>query len=151
MMKNDKNVIIKIIKNGPLHVKNLIKFTNSRHEKIETKTTMVLCRCGSSKNKPFCDGTHGKIGWTSEKQEGRQLRKVDSYVGKKITIHDTREICTQNGYCTEHWPKVFCIYLAYDVCYTIADISIPSTKTDHPLKKFNIHGKNILCQKLKKF
>ena len=26
----------------------------------------VLCRCGQSKNKPFCDGTHHDVGWTDD-------------------------------------------------------------------------------------
>ncbi|UBV42669.1 (4Fe-4S)-binding protein [Deinococcus taeanensis] len=25
----------------------------------------ALCRCGHSSNKPYCDGTHGRVGWTS--------------------------------------------------------------------------------------
>ena len=48
--------------NGPYLVNGLTTFTNSRGEAIATKETIALCRCGESKNKPFCDGTH----WTVE-------------------------------------------------------------------------------------
>jgi CDGSH-type Zn-finger protein len=29
---------------------------------IETRDPIFLCRCGGSKNKPFCDGSHRRVG-----------------------------------------------------------------------------------------
>ncbi|MDF1547380.1 MAG: thiamine pyrophosphate-binding protein [Bacteroidales bacterium] len=103
----NKKPVINPLKNGPLQVKNLVKFTNSRNEAIETKITMALCRCGASKNKPFCDGSHAKIGFTDRKSKNRVPDKKESYQGKKITIHDNRGICSHAGFCTDNLPGVF--------------------------------------------
>ncbi len=46
---------IKLAENGPIVVTGLTSFMNSRDEAIQTKRNMALCRCGASKNKPFCD------------------------------------------------------------------------------------------------
>ncbi|MEE8118335.1 MAG: CDGSH iron-sulfur domain-containing protein [Gammaproteobacteria bacterium] len=91
---------------GPYIVKDLKKFTN-RNGSIETKETMALCRCGGSANKPFCDGTHAKIGFSSAKLEGRVEDKRENYKGKKITIHDNRGICSHAGRCTDNLTAVF--------------------------------------------
>ena len=50
--------MIDAIKDGPLKVVGVDNFKNSKNEKIDGKEEMYLCRCGSSKNKPYCDGQH---------------------------------------------------------------------------------------------
>lgn len=55
--------IVEVTPNGPLMVYGNIevKFKDGRTEK-KYKVT-AFCRCGGSSNKPFCDGTHRKIGF----------------------------------------------------------------------------------------
>jgi CDGSH-type Zn-finger protein len=66
-----KKPIIEPTINGPNRVLNLKKFINSRGETIETQPEMYLCRCGGSSHKPFCDRTHRKIGFKSDKSPDR--------------------------------------------------------------------------------
>ena len=58
-------------------------------------------------NKPFCDGTHAKIGFSSAKLDGRVEDNRENWQGKKITIHDNRGICAHAGRCTDGLPSVF--------------------------------------------
>jgi len=92
--------------NGPYIVKAIKKCIN-KNGAMETRETMALCRCGASKNKPYCDGTHAEIGFSSDKLEGRLEDKKVSYKGKKITIHDNRSVCAHAGYCTDNLAAVF--------------------------------------------
>lgn len=91
---------------GPYLVQHLEHLSNRRGA-IETKATMALCRCGGSANKPFCDGTHAKNGFTSAKLEGRVPDRRDDYPAAGITIHDNRGLCAHAGHCTEGLPSVF--------------------------------------------
>ncbi len=65
-MMTDKPIIEPVV-NGPFLVKNLRDFRNSRGDTIETKPVMALCRCGASKNKPFCNGAHWDINFRDDK------------------------------------------------------------------------------------
>ncbi len=104
--KDDKPTV-ELEKNGPLKVTGLSSFFNSRGEEIATKKTIILCRCGASKNKPFCDGTHGRIGFTDEKSADRMADQLDTYDGGKITILDNRGVCSHAGYCSSGLPAVW--------------------------------------------
>ncbi len=105
-MSSEKKPSITSALDGPYMVKDLKNFANQKGP-IETKGTMALCRCGGSANKPYCDGTHAKIGFSSAKLEGRVEDKRENYVGEKITIHDNRGICAHAGRCTDSLASVF--------------------------------------------
>jgi 3-phenylpropionate/trans-cinnamate dioxygenase ferredoxin subunit len=50
--------------NGPYKVTGLIELVDPEGNAIPVPgQTVFLCRCGGSTNKPFCDGTHSKIGF----------------------------------------------------------------------------------------
>lgn len=57
------DVTIDIIKNGPLIVKGAVELKDSNGHSYPSESRMALCRCGASTTKPFCDGTHSKIGF----------------------------------------------------------------------------------------
>ncbi|UCH84911.1 MAG: CDGSH iron-sulfur domain-containing protein [Candidatus Latescibacterota bacterium] len=96
-----------LIKNGPLKVDNLSVFKNSRGEPIRCAKTLQLCRCGASKTKPFCDGTHVSIGFSDGKHPDRVADKLDRYDAKDVSILDNRGICSHAGFCTSGLPKVW--------------------------------------------
>ncbi|HUE40395.1 MAG TPA: CDGSH iron-sulfur domain-containing protein [Chthoniobacterales bacterium] len=56
-------VTIETIKNGPYIVKGEVELTDADGNKFPVEPRMALCRCGASTEKPFCDGTHSKIGF----------------------------------------------------------------------------------------
>jgi len=68
---------------------------------------VALCRCGGSANKPFCDGTHGRNGFTDAKREDRTPDRRVAYRGRSITIFDNRGICAHAGICTDRLKAVF--------------------------------------------
>ncbi len=106
-MSKKNRPTIDVVPNGPLVVKGLENMTAPSGKPIATRTVMALCRCGHSGEKPYCDGTHGKCGWSDDKKPGRQPNRVDDYKGKKIVIHDNRGVCSHAGFCTDGLPKVW--------------------------------------------
>jgi len=93
--------------NGPYRVEGLDRLLNSRGEPLEARDVVYLCRCGGSQNKPFCDGTHAKIGFRGRRESRRQISRRRAYEGREITIHDNRAICAHAGFCTDSLPAAF--------------------------------------------
>lgn len=52
--------------NGSLKVTGAHEVTCGTGRAVKRGTQAFLCRCGSSSNKPFCDGTHRKTGFTAD-------------------------------------------------------------------------------------
>ncbi len=52
--------------NGPLRVRGNLEIISGTGRVVARVTSASLCRCGGSANKPFCDGTHTKIGFRSD-------------------------------------------------------------------------------------
>lgn len=54
---------IMIAKDGPYVVTGSVEMRDADGTSYTVSETFALCRCGGSTNKPFCDGTHSKIGF----------------------------------------------------------------------------------------
>ena len=54
---SDKN-LVKGLVDGPLLCTGQIEVINPFGELLQKGTEIALCRCGGSRNKPFCDGSH---------------------------------------------------------------------------------------------
>lgn len=115
-MTTKDNKHIKIVKNGPFLVSGeipLIKLAINtdemgyphdwiKKEIYPQKEEYALCRCGQSKNKPYCDGTHAKVGF-----EGTETATKDPYIdgakkieGPDLILTDNHALCNHAGFCT---------------------------------------------------
>lgn len=52
--------------NGPLLVEGCLELCSGTGRTINRVQKTALCRCGQSANKPYCDGTHNKVGFKTE-------------------------------------------------------------------------------------
>ena len=51
---------------GPLFVRGQVRILGADGQLIREDTRLALCRCGGSENKPFCDGSHLRNGFTTD-------------------------------------------------------------------------------------
>jgi CDGSH-type Zn-finger protein len=104
---------IACLSNGPYYLLNDMQaspvpnLVRASGEPCATVRGVALCRCGGSKNKPFCDGTHSTNGFSDHKLTDGSANRRESYRGKRITIFDNRAICSHAGHCTDSLKAVF--------------------------------------------
>ncbi len=60
----DDNAYFKVLPCGPLEVSGSFRLVNAEGKIIEKEGPVYLCRCGGSSNKPYCDGTHNRNGFS---------------------------------------------------------------------------------------
>ncbi|MDP3066873.1 MAG: CDGSH iron-sulfur domain-containing protein [Methanobacteriaceae archaeon] len=114
-MDKEKEMKIKIVKNGPYivkggiplyeqvlvtdeggHTRELREVKDHPHPEIYS-----LCRCGASKKKPFCDGTHNDIHFdgTETADTKLYLEKAEVFEGPQLRLTDAHEFCDHSRFC----------------------------------------------------
>ena len=76
-----------------------------------TSETYALCRCGQSNNKPFCDGTHARIGFNGVETASREAYSAQAKIfdGPSLALKDVPALCAFARFCDPHdqvWNQV---------------------------------------------
>jgi CDGSH-type Zn-finger protein len=98
---------ITCLPSGPYSLTGDAPLRRASGERLPAPAPAALCRCGGSKKKPFCDGTHRANGFSDRNLADPAKNRRDTYVGKGITIRDNRALCAHAGYCTDQLASVF--------------------------------------------
>ena len=57
-------VTVRVTDGGPLSVQGPVQVVDDAGTVLRVTTRVALCRCGSSGDKPFCDGSHARVGFS---------------------------------------------------------------------------------------
>ncbi|MEW5930671.1 MAG: CDGSH iron-sulfur domain-containing protein [Gemmatimonadota bacterium] len=73
-MADEAPVTIKVNNNGPYTVEGPVRIVDADGNEydISAKKKISLCRCGASTKKPFCDGTHSRMGFEAAERAVRE-------------------------------------------------------------------------------
>jgi len=107
------NKKISIVENGPYEVTGGVELVQAKivaGEKGESERwaggkrypdqeTYHLCRCGHSKNKPYCDGTHAENGFEGKETATHGTAPIKIYEGEEVDLIDEESLCAQARFC----------------------------------------------------
>ena len=79
--------------------------------KMQTTQSYALCRCGQTKTKPFCDGTHTKVNFNGTETNGNKAfdkiaKEID---GPILKLKDAEILCASARFCHrggDIWPQI---------------------------------------------
>jgi CDGSH-type Zn-finger protein len=69
-------VVVKVRHNGPYKITGPVKLIDADEREYyiaDRGETIVLCRCGNSRSKPFCDGSHKRTGFQAPERAVTEL------------------------------------------------------------------------------
>jgi len=112
---NHNKLKIKVTKNGPYVVSGGVPLTRQiivldadgqclrwrEIQKYPVQQTYSLCRCGKSRNLPFCDGTHSDINFDGTETADYQsyLDQCRRFTGPTLDLTDVKALCAHAGFC----------------------------------------------------
>jgi CDGSH-type Zn-finger protein len=121
----EEEIRIKVSRNGPylvtggLPIRRQIIGANAQGEStewiegetLEPRARYALCRCGHSQRKPFCDGTHARIGFDGTETASRVPHQAQARVfdGPVLSLADVPSLCASARFCSPNgtvWKQV---------------------------------------------
>ena len=116
--KAPTNATVQIVKNGPYKISGNLPLTrqvigtNAGGESVKwvqgaaiaTQAQYALCRCGHSASKPFCDGSHAKVGFDGTETASRESYQdqAKGIRGPTMSLTDAESLCGFARFCDPH-------------------------------------------------
>ncbi|MFH1662896.1 MAG: CDGSH iron-sulfur domain-containing protein [Chloroflexota bacterium] len=113
--KSDNSFRIRVTENGPYIVTGGIPLSKQiistdeegysyewrEEERHPLKKEYSLCRCGNTKKKPFCDGSHLKIKFDGTETASHEpyLNQAEEIEGPDLDLTDAQELCSYARFC----------------------------------------------------